>query len=160
MKHCLNYWAGVVVLMVGLSACGSSSTTGSATSTAKTDPAQVSAASPLDGEYVFDTAAFRKTLDDDASLKNVPPDLLENMLKKFELFKVEVKGAEVEVVFGNDKIHGKLDSKTEADGETRFKMTPTDPAHAADFASFVFKGNTLTIEPGKSDEDKLYFVKK
>lgn len=136
------------------------STTGAGSGTSGTVAPSETASSSYDGEYVFDTQAFRKTLNEDASLKNVPADLIESMLSKFDTFKIEVKGADTIVTFGSDVIKGKLVKESESDGAMKFKMTPSDEDKKEDIAFFIFKEKTLTLDPGKGDEDRLYFVKK
>lgn len=148
----------ILAAMVVLASC--SKTGSDTTKTTDGTPQQVQKQSEQDGEYAFDTAAFKKQLEQDDGLKNVPPDLIDSMLKKFAEFKIDVKAEQVVVTFGTDVIRGVLTPEASTGEGTKFKMTPTDADKKDDIAYFVFTGNTLVLDPGKGDDDKLYFVKK
>lgn len=117
-------------------------------------------ASGYDGTYVFDAEKFKEELKTDDNLKNVPPDLIEKMLEKFNTFQIEIKGEDTTVSFGSETVKGRLKVESQEASEVKLLMTPSDEDKKNDTAFYVIQGSKLVVDPGKSEEDKLYFVKK
>lgn len=135
------------------------------TTTTAAVPAEITTApvtaGSTDGTYVFDSEMFIATLSktDDPNMKNIPENVRQQMVDTFKTFKIEVKGDEATASFGNDVLKGKLSKLSEEDGTVKFLMTPLDEAEKNNTVNLIIKGDTLTVDPGKSEADKMYFKK-
>lgn len=136
-------------------------TTTTAATPAETTTAPTATTASVDGTYVFDSEMFISTLSktDDPNLQNIPENVRQQMADTFKTFKIEVKGDEATASFGTDVLKGKLSKLGEENGALKFLMTPVDEAEKNNTVNLIIKGDTLTVDPGKTEADKMYFKK-
>ena len=159
-----------LVLTVSQLACSKgddqATKTGTQTTTTAATPAEMTAAPAVttgsaDGTYVFDSEMFISMLSktNDPNMQNIPENVRQQMVDTFKTFKIEVKGDEATASFGTDVLKGKLSKLSEESGAVKFLMTPLDEAEKNNTVNLIIKGDTLTIDPGKAEADKMYFKK-
>jgi hypothetical protein len=126
-----------------------------------TTTAPVLTTGSTDGTYVFDSEMFISMLSktNDPNMQNIPENVRQQMVDTFKTFKIEVKGDEATASFGTDVLKGKLSKLGEESGAVKFLMTPLDEAEKNNTVNLIIKGDTLTIDPGKTEADKMYFKK-
>lgn len=117
------------------------------------------AAATVDGTYQLDTDVLRVklTTSDDPTFKSAPPEALDQVVNGMKDFKFEIKGLDVTATFGVTVVKGTIARNGGTDVEPSYLMTPTDEDKKKDPVTLVFKDNSLTLDPGKRDIDKLYF---
>ena len=115
----------------------------------------------LNGNYNFDTEALKTTFKNssDEMIKGMPEDVLAQVVDGMKSFHIEVKDTEATATFGETVVKGTLSKAGEVDGETKFVMTPVDEDKKSDTVTIFIKGDTLTLDPGKKDIDKMFFKK-
>lgn len=128
----------------------------------------VSACSPgaktgtnVDGNYVFDTDALKVALKNsgDQMMANMPEDVLQQVIDGMKGFHIELKDTQATATFGETVVKGNLSKSGEESGEVKLVMTPLDEDKKQDAVTLIVKGDTLTLDPGKKDIDKMYFKK-
>jgi hypothetical protein len=115
----------------------------------------------VNGVYVFDTDAFKASIQktDDPMLKSMPEDVLNQTMEGLKTFKIEVADSQATATFGTMVVKGNLSKTGDENGEVRYLMTPVDADKKNDTVNLIIKDNTLTLDPGKKETDKMYFKK-
>lgn len=119
-------------------------------------------AANADGVYQFDTSAYKTALDkmDDPVFKNLTEDMMNQMMSDLSKFTIEIKGSEATATFDDMVVKGALEKMASEGSAMKFMLTPYDEDKKEDKATLIIEGTNLTLDPGRNETDKLYFVKK
>lgn len=109
----------------------------------------------FDGTYVFDTEAYKvEQLRQDAdAYKNLSQEDIDKMMRIFKPYRIEIEGDTAKASFAHDVITGKIRADTNSASETELKFMPQDKPTL----TFIIRGNSLVLDPGKKDSDKMFF---
>lgn len=115
----------------------------------------------VNGNYLFDTDALKTALkgSGDQMMANMPDDVLQQVIDGMKGFHIELNETQATATFGETVVKGILSKTGEAGGEMKFLMTPVDEDKKKDTVTLIVKGETLMLDPGKKDIDKMYFKK-
>ncbi|EKD51182.1 MAG: hypothetical protein ACD_62C00318G0002 [uncultured bacterium] len=115
----------------------------------------------IDGTYYYDLSAnknYQLGLKD-SLFEGVKPTEIDNILKIFRPFHVEINGDTAIVSFSREVISARLEKISSSAEETKFKLLPLDAKHKDQEAITTINKNQLMIDPGKQEKDKMFFTK-
>ena len=122
---------------------------------------QKTAVSQVDGTYVFDTNKYKEEQLKlkESTLKEMSAEDVDKLLNVFKPFRIDVNNGAAIATFSNDVVRGTLKTLSQNNETTRLFMTPTDEDKKNDAVTFIINGDSLVLDPGKKEADKMYFKK-
>lgn len=115
----------------------------------------------FNGTYMFDAEKYKQAqLDSNSSVfKNMKEQDVEQMLKIFKPFRIEIEGNTAKASFSHDVIQGTVATLKKTDNETHLHMTPNDDNKKDQAVNLIIRGNELILDPGKTEADRMFFKK-